>query len=382
MCGVDPSPGATTHRAPAPTGLPLSSWPLHHRPRRARWAGGLSAALVGVLVGGAVLASAGPTAARAVPASAVAAAGPVAGAGAAPAATDAEPGRPEVVRPVFGVSTEGAPAGEELQRLVSAVGRVPDEIMWFVAWGLRDGFPVADAARVRDLGATPVITWEPWEPALGADQSSIRMRSIAAGRHDRYVRRWARDILAFGTPVVLRFAHEVNGTWYPWSPGVDGTTVRDAVSAWRRVHDIFERVGATNAVFRWSPNVPFPGSTAMSSLWPGAGYVDEVALDGYNWAGWLPGTRWQSFSEVLSDGLAELASLTDLPVHAGETGTPERGPDGRGDKAAWVRGMFDTLRTDDRLAGFTWFDHDKEHDWRITSSKRSTEAFRESLAGY
>ena len=42
--------------------------------------------------------------------------------------------------------------------------------------------------------------------------------------------------------------------------------------------------------------------------------------------------------------------------------------------------MFASLRDDPRLAGVTWFHHDKELDWRITSSPAATAAFREGLS--
>ena len=283
--------------------------------------------------------------------------------------------------PTVGVSTKGAPGGTELEQLVAQVGRVPDEVMWFVAWSVPGGFPAQDAARVRALGATPVITWEPWDPAAGAGQTTYSLRSIAQGRHDAYLRQWARGIRSFGTPVVLRFAHEMNGTWYPWSPGVAGTTAADVVDAWRHVRGVLAKERATNAVLRWSPNVPFPGSTPMAALWPGASYVDQVGLDGYNWAGHLPGTTWASFRDVVAQGLDELGTLTALPVHVSETASPESAPDGTGDKAAWIRDMFSTLRSDPRLAGVTWFHHRKELDWRITSSPAATRAFAEGMSG-
>lgn len=306
---------------------------------------------------------------------------------AAPSQAKGKPGSaspapsPPTVGKRIGVSTEGAPGGQELQSLVAEIGRVPDEVMWFVAWSLRSGFPTDDAALVRSLGATPVITWEPWDPAAGTEQTAYSMRSIAAGAHDGYLRSWARGVRAFSTPVVIRFAHEANGTWYPWSPGVAGTSTSDVVAAWRHVRSVFAKERATNASFRWSPNVPFPGSTPMAAIWPGSQYVDQVGLDGYNWAGHLPGTGWVSFRDLVAQGLSELSTLSPLPVHVSETASPEAAPDGTGDKAAWITDMFTELRTDPRLAGVTWFHHRKELDWRITSSPTAARAFREGLAG-
>ena len=146
------------------------------------------------------------------------------------------------------------------------------------------------------------------------------------------------------------------------------------------MHAVLVKERATNAVLRWSPNVPFPGSTPMAQLWPGATYVGQVGLDGYNWAGHLPGTTWLSFGDVVGQGLDELSALTSLPVHVSETASPEKALDGTGNKAAWIRDMFASLRDDPRLAGVTWFHHDKELDWRITSSPAATAAFREGLS--
>jgi beta-mannanase len=42
-------------------------------------------------------------------------------------------------------------------------------------------------------------------------------------------------------PFYLRFAHEMNGKWQPWSPGVNGNTAARYVIAWRHVHHIFRR---------------------------------------------------------------------------------------------------------------------------------------------
>ena len=279
----------------------------------------------------------------------------------------------------FGVTTSGGPcATEQIDAVTTLIDRVPQYLLWYQDFASAP--PEDELCAVQRLGAVPVITWEPWDPSLGAGQTTYTPRSIAAGRHDAYLRQWARGIRAFGSPVVLRFAHEMNGTWYPWSPGVNGTTAADVVGAWRRVHAVLVKERATNAVLRWSPNVPFPGSTPMAQLWPGATYVGQVGLDGYNWAGHLPGTTWLSFGDVVGQGLDELSALTSLPVHVSETASPEKALDGTGNKAAWIRDMFASLRDDPRLAGVTWFHHDKELDWRITSSPAATAAFREGLS--
>jgi beta-mannanase len=115
----------------------------------------------------------------------------------------------------------------------------------------------------------PEITWEPWDPARGTNQPTYQLAKTASGKLDSYIGRWATEIKAYGRPVILRFAHEMNGTWYPWDEGVNGNKAGTYVKAWRHVTDVFDAKGATNVTWLWSPNVPWTGSTPLAGLHPG-----------------------------------------------------------------------------------------------------------------
>ncbi|SDM78133.1 Glycosyl hydrolase family 26 [Nocardioides szechwanensis] len=291
------------------------------------------------------------------------------------------PRKPPVVAPqqTFGVSLPDVPGTmAPLQQLSDALGRRPTQVMWYVAWASGTGFPSTQAAAVASFGATPVITWEPWDPARGVDQPAYSLDAITAGSHDAYVTTWARQIRAYGKPVTLRFAHEMNGSWYPWAAGVNGNTASDYAPAWRHVRAVFAREKVSNVSWSWSPNVPYDGSTPLRSLYPGDSQVEQVALDGYNWGGVQAGAPWQSFWDVFDDGVAELRSFTTKPLFVGEVGSPEAG----GDKVQWVTDMFASLKAHPEVAGSTWFSHLKEADWRIDSSAATFEAFRTGLATY
>jgi beta-mannanase len=175
---------------------------------------------------------------------------------------------------------------------------------------------------------------------------------------------------------VLRFAHEMNGSWYPWSAGTNGNTARDYVAAWRHLHSVFTAQGVGNVSWNWSPNVPSVGATPLSSLYPGDAHVDQVALDGYNWGTTRPGSTWTAFWDVFSSGVTELRGLTGKPLWIGEVASAEQG----GDKAAWIEDMFSSLVQHPEVRGFTWFDFAKETDWRIGSTTASMTAFRAGLA--
>ena len=98
----------------------------------------------------------------------------------------------------------------------------------------------------------------------------------------------------------------------------------------------------------------------MERYYPGAQYVDVLALDGYNWGSTTPEYGgWQSFEQVFERAYERLTALGDQPIWIAEVGSAPEG----GDKADWVRNMFETAARWDRLKAIVWFDLNKEQDW-------------------
>ena len=280
---------------------------------------------------------------------------------------------------VLGLASPGLPWDTSaFEATARDLGHVPGQATFYTAWSAGGDFPVEAVGRLADLGTLPAMTWEPWDPAAGVEQPAYALRRIAAGDHDAYLTRWARQVRAYQRPLVVRFAHEMNGTWYPWAAGVNGNTAADYVAAWRHVRSVFARQRANNVIWTWSPNIPYPGSSPLGPLFPGDKAVDRVGLDGYNWSTLLEGTAWTSFADTFGPGLAELRSLSNRPLVVGETASTEVG----GDKALWVREMFAALAEHPELRTVTWFDLDKETDWRVGSSAGSRQAFLDGLPGY
>jgi Glycosyl hydrolase family 26 len=274
----------------------------------------------------------------------------------------------------WGVTLPGVPWGTaELSALAATVGDQPGVVMWYDAWSNQTVFPVEAANRISATGATVTVTWEPWNPAYGVNQKTYSDARIAAGAFDTYVRSYAASVRSYGKPVVIRFAHEMNGNWYPWSPGVNGNTAADYVAAFRHVHDVFAAQGVTNVTWAWVPNIPYTGSVDLPQVYPGDAYVDQVGLDGYNW-----GTTRTPFWDVFGPGVAQVQALTTRPVWLGEVASAEIG----GDKAAWISDMFAALSAHPEVRGFTWFDYNKETDWRIESSPAASTAFTTGLVSY
>ena len=276
----------------------------------------------------------------------------------------------------FGVSTPGGPSAEaEFHRVAAIAGQAPSIVLSYSDFASPP--PIEGLKSVADLAADPMVTWEPWR-WLGDgeyDTQTFTMQSIADGAHDDYLYWWAESLAKFEGIVYLRFAHEANGTWYPWSAS-RGTSPESYIATWRRAHQIFAEKNADNVKWVWAPNVSFPGSTSIVDTYPGDDFVDVVGLDGYNWGTTRPTTHWIAPEDLFGPTLDELHAIAPgKPIVVTEVGSAEQG----GDKAQWVRKLLDFLQRDARVAGFIWFDHAKETDWRLASTPESAAAFAEEL---
>jgi hypothetical protein len=277
----------------------------------------------------------------------------------------------------FGVATNGGPlASGELDDVSRIAGESPSSILFYKDFLQAPPISEMNAARAR--GAVPLVTWEPWAWGGGLDQPAYALDRITAGDFDARITAWGQALATWGQPVQLRFAHEMNGDWYPWAEGVNGNGAGDYVRAWRHVHDVVASTGASNVSWVWSPNVPYWGSTNLSGLFPGAGYVDVVGLDGYNWGTSASWSGWISPQDLFAPGIAQLRSLAPgIPILIAETASSETG----GSKAAWNTSLVSYLAAQPDVMGFVWFHMQKEADWRINSSDASAAAFKSALAG-
>ncbi|MGK2869301.1 MAG: glycoside hydrolase family 26 protein [Mycobacterium sp.] len=271
----------------------------------------------------------------------------------------------------FGVTTPGGPcATEQIDAVTTLLDRVPQYLLWYQDFASTPPGKELDAAG--RLGAYPVITWEPW---TGADRGPDTMRRLASGALDEYVHEWITTLRDWQRPVYLRFAHEFNGDWYPWSPA--GGTPPDAyLSTWRRVHDICTDTAATNVQWMWCADAGGPHQKHLLDWYPGDEFVDCFGVDGYNWGTSQPGTSWREAADILDNALAQTVGLADgRPVLISEAGCAESG----GSKPNWIISFVDYVRRHPAVAGFIWFDHDKETDWRIGSTPQSAAAMRSAL---
>ena len=278
---------------------------------------------------------------------------------------------------LFGAETEES--GNTLTQLASFeshAGKKSSLYGYYASFYWDSDFNASLASTISSRGTTPMLTWEPWEPNGNVNQPTYSLAQLANGSFDAYISRWANEIKNWNHPLWLRFAHEMNGDWYPWSEGVNGNTSGQYVAAWRHVHDLFAQAGVSNVKWIWTPNVLMDGRPSLASLYPGDAYVDWVGFDGYNWGTSASWSTWQSPTSVMGATLSALRQITARPIVIGETSSSEVG----GSKAQWIQQFFSMLAANPDVKAFLWFNLNKENDWRIESSGAAQAAFAAGIA--
>ena len=236
----------------------------------------------------------------------------------------------------------------EYDSYVAAAGTVPNALNIFTKWD--SPFRADGADRAYSRGAIPVVSWESWATGAVADDPRYTLASIAAGEHDEYVRTFAKDVAAYGKPVIIRFDHEMNGSWYPWGVGVNGNTPEQYQAAWRHVHEIFGAEGADNAAWVWSVNIirAVPHTVMlMGALYPGDAYVDYVGITGYS-------ISEATASDLFGPTTNVIRTFTQKPILLSEVGA--RPHDG---KSAFITSLFAYVAEHADVAGVIWFETTK-----------------------
>lgn len=307
------------------------------------------------------------------------------------------------------------------------LGRTPAVYVEFAAFPLDEaGGAQLDRVvdRVAEVGGMALLTLEPHgglaavTPAVAAD---------LADRLAGYNRR--------GVPVLVRFAHEMNGSWYPWSQ-----QPAEYVHAFRTVADAVHRQAPGTATV-WAPNYgggypftdgPFearPGTPAFAALdtdadgrlsmdddpyapyYPGDDAVDWVGMSLYHWGGAYPwgenelpepgkfvdqltgeyqgaggdDTAVPDFSAVWSVGRGKPLAVTETAAfHAPGRG----GADAAETKRLWWEQVLDPAvrQRVPRLSMVNWFEWDKEEqevggrvDWTVTRDPAMAQDFDAAL---
>ncbi|MDO8663085.1 MAG: glycosyl hydrolase [Candidatus Omnitrophota bacterium] len=246
------------------------------------------------------------------------------------------------------------PSSEDIRYFKHSYGKNPFLVMIFIDWNK----PLL-AKIVQDVygeNCVLFITWEPWD---ALKQTGIDYNALINGKYDKYITDFALSLKKIDEVVFLRFAHEANGDWYPWSAKKIGK--ESYIQLYRHVKDIFDQHNLNKVKWIFSVNwedVPKEQNDFML-YYPGDKYVDYAAIDGYNWGRTKPWSKWMSFREIFVNRYNEITKHTNKPVLISEFSSTASG----GDKAVWIREAMQTIKEMPALRGFIIFNLEKERDW-------------------
>lgn len=292
-------------------------------------------------------------------------------AGGRPAAPAVAGGRPRKIvraplpaKPLsyLGVYAAGVPEGfGGVTQFAATVGVTPNIALYYSSW--EEQFKSAFAWQAYDDNVTPAVQIEPF---------GVSMAAIAAGKYDSYLNQYASQVRTFGHAVIIGFAHEPNGSWYPWGAGAVSPEVW--IAAWRHVVNVFRAQGADNVSWLWTIDSQGPDAAMADAWYPGDKYVTWIGVDGYYTA---PG---DTFQRVFGAVLTEVQGLRK-PVIISETAVGPR----TGNQVKGIGNLFAGLRTSN-LLGLIWFDMAQDsgqykQDWRLEGSNALVAAFRRA-GGY
>ncbi|MAJ98821.1 MAG: hypothetical protein CMD07_06125 [Flavobacteriales bacterium] len=271
-------------------------------------------------------------------------------------------------------------------------------VMWYPTFS--DNFPIKDCEKVKKLGKTPHLTWEFYFSDSTNYQYMTQpikneyslMNEILEGKHDKYLNKFANDVKKYNGNILIRPLHEFNGNWYLWSGFKNGKNKGGpdkVVSVWRYVVDIFIKNQVSNVKWVWNPHGPSIDMTKdnwnkISNYWPGDDYVDWIAMDAYNW---YPKDPWggerpfRDFDNCFKKLYNECIKISkNHPIMIAEFGSPEFNFKDQ-NKALWIKDAFYKIKNEYPLIkSVTWFQINKELDWRVNSSKESLIEFKKAIS--
>lgn len=181
-----------------------------------------------------------------------------------------------------------------LSQFVKQTGIHPALTSKYFNWGTP--FPAAEVRANHRLGATTLIILEP---------RTIGARRIVAGGGNAYLARWAAAERKLGLPVMLAFAPEANGPWYPWGKGHISPAMYKKM--YQKVHDVLLRDGVKHVTWVWQVNKITSKTERYSLIWPGRKYVNVIGVDGATFGG------NSTFNTIFGPTLAQLRAVTSVP---------------------------------------------------------------------
>jgi Glycosyl hydrolase family 26 len=216
-----------------------------------------------------------------------------------------------------------------------------------------------------------------WE---SPDNGFADMRKVAAGARDADFVRWARELLARGTPApdgnfYIRVAWEMPGEWFPWSHSArkDPAAFRESVCRFARaLHGVSDRfkvvwdfISSRGPVEQWYAGDDCVDVISQDLYWtPKYQGSDPVAAFNKQVNGYSRGLRW----------MAEFAAARGKPMAISEFGVDPSIPGAE----VWLELLGKWVRSHNVALVVYWYSDDA-YAGKFGSNPAVVEAFRRSF---
>jgi hypothetical protein len=324
-------------------------------------------------------------------------------------AASAEPGK--VLPPAVGIYHSANPdftdtedkVGEE--RIAGFEKLTGKRIVWAYFsdnWFKGIRFPRRSAQIIRAHGAIPFMRLL----ARGTGEQTCAdkkysLQKIIDGKFDAELIAYAREVKAFGPPIMMEFGTEMNGDWFQWSGPCNGGGTRKVYGspreadgperfrdAYRHIVELFRREGAGFVTWAFhvnGENHPASEWNTHEAYYPGDDYVDWIGLSVYGALTPADAKNGDtpSLRRIMDGAYRELAAVSAKPLALLEFGVVQYPG-----KAKWIEAALADLASGrwPRLKAIaSWNDRWVNDDGsvsnlRIDSSPEALTAYRTGLA--
>jgi len=256
--------------------------------------------------------------------------------------------KPVKISPVFlsGIFTPEGTGGitsvKNVRQIQSAQQVHFNLISLYISWGDSSRCfpprPVMDS--IYQNRSIPMITWEPWQVLFNNRPDKKKdmhvFANIVSGRYDAYIKKFALSIKEGGQPVFLRFAHEADNPFYPWS--LKGNNRPEQFkAAWKYLRNYFDDLGVYNVFWVWNPWKP----QNAERYFPGTELVDWIGITGLDFGTFNDDKRSYSFAQLYAPYHRLNLMKHKLPVMIAEFGSLQQ----NGQQSHWLTETRNNIKT-------------------------------------
>ncbi len=305
--------------------------------------------------------------------------------------------------PDFG-GTEDEVSAQKIEKFNTLIGK---KIAWACFsdnWYNGIEYPRDIIHTIYETGTIPYVRIMPRSDEIqGHAETLFSLANIIQGDFDEELRDWARDAKEDNIPLLVDFAVEANGDWFPWSGYFNGGSTPDGYGddnypdgperyrdAYRHIIDLFRAQGVSNITWFFHYNyASFPNEAwnQPRNYYPGDNYIDWIGFSLYG--AQTTSEEWEGleFSTQLKDFYSSFKDLNSTkPVALLEFGVTDNHPDGN--KSVWLNDAFATILDNDYItfsAISPWHENWENEDGtmtliRLDSSATTLTTFKNNIA--